>query len=95
MRDGAKSNDASVTKITVKGTEATVDSSDSKIYNVKLAKGTVLSDLKETDVVAIAKDSNAKVGTPVTKDDGNTWTVEVTAEDGTKVNYIINTTVTE
>jgi len=88
------SDDASVSGVTVDGTAATVDSSDDTTYDVELPTGTVLANLVAGDIVVTPTDTNASVGTPATADGGATWTVEVTAEDGTTTEtYTINVTV--
>ncbi|ODA41185.1 cell wall-binding repeat-containing protein [Desulfosporosinus sp. BG] len=91
------STDASLKSVKVKGLTATVDANDSKIYNVTLPVGTDLAanPLTAADVVVTATDSNATVGTP-TSTDKVTWTVVVTAQDGTtKVTYTVNVTVAQ
>ncbi|MBY0221668.1 hypothetical protein [Sporosarcina aquimarina] len=89
----ASSDDASVTEIKVDGVQATVDPTNAEVYNVELPSGTDLTALTAADVVATATDSEATVATATTADNGTTWTVEVEAEDGTKVTYTINVTV--
>ena len=88
------SDDATVTGVTVDGAAATVDAADPTVYDVELPYGSVLADLTAADVVVTATDSNATVATPTTTDGGATWTVEVTAQDGTTTEtYTINVTV--
>ncbi|HPR94433.1 MAG TPA: S-layer homology domain-containing protein [Syntrophomonadaceae bacterium] len=89
-----RSNDASITGVTVDGEVATVDSNDSTKYNVALPFGTVLDELIATDIVVTKTDANATVGQAASSDGGATWTVVVTAQDETtSVTYTINATV--
>ncbi|MBP2025105.1 InlB B-repeat-containing protein, partial [Peptoniphilus stercorisuis] len=87
------STDASITGITVKDISATVDGSDATIYNVELVAGTVLSELVAGDVEVTVTDNKATAATATTSDGGATWTVVVTAEDGTAETYTINVSV--
>ena len=89
-----ESKDASVKDVTVDGVNAT--KTEDGIYSVKLPNGTDLTALTADKVVVNANDSKATVGTPATSDDGATWKVTVTAEDGTTTSEItINVTVAE
>ena len=88
------SDDASVKGVTVDGAAAAVNAANPTVYDVELPYGSVLADLTAADVVVTATDSNATVATPTTTDGGATWTVEVTAQDGTTTEtYTINVTV--
>lgn len=88
--------DVSLSSVKVDGVDAVVDSSDDTAYDVELPAGTDLSGLVATDIVVVATDDKAVVGEAATQDGGITWTVEVTAEDGTtKVTYTINVTNAE
>lgn len=89
------SKDTSITGITVKETAATKDETEQLTYNVELPAETVLANLTATDIVVTAKDTNATVAEATTVDEGKTWTVVVTAEDGTTATYTINVTVAE
>ncbi len=94
IRDAAtQSNDASISTIKVNGVEATAGSDNN--YNVELEAETVLADLTKDNIVVEANHNKATVGEATTNDSGKTWSVEVTAEDGTIVNYTINVTVAE
>lgn len=87
-----KSSDATLSSVKVK-TVAATQQVGKNIYDVVVPNGTVLSTLVASDVVATATNAKAVVGTPATADGGATWTVDVTAEDGTKVTYTINVIV--
>lgn len=88
------SNDASITGITVAGVAATVDTDNETVYNVELPFGTDLGELTAKDIVVTPTDINATVADAVKTDGGATWTVVVTAEDGTTTEtYTINVTV--
>jgi len=88
------SDDVSLTSVAVDGVTATVDSQDATIYNVELPFETDLSELVAADVVVTATDTNATVAEAQTADNGETWTVLVTAEDTTTTEtYTINATV--
>ncbi|MGI6488338.1 MAG: S-layer homology domain-containing protein [Syntrophothermaceae bacterium] len=92
--EATASTDASISGVKAKGVAASVDSEDATIYNVELPYGTVLADLTASDIVVTATDENATVGDAATTDEGATWTVVVTAEDGeTTANYTIKVTV--
>jgi len=87
------SDDVSVASVAVDGVTATVDSQDATIYNVELPFETDLSELVAADVVVTATDTNAIVAEAQTIDNGETWTVLVTAEDTTTTaTYTINVT---
>ena len=90
------STDASVIGVAVKDAVARVDGADARIYNVELAAGTKLSELLASDLVVTARDPKARVGSPATTNNGLTWTVLVTAEDGiTTETYTIKVAVAE
>jgi len=95
-------DDATVSKVEVKGVEATPDSDDSKYYKVELPYGTDLTKLVASDVVVTPNDANAKVGTATIEldldDEDNpikaTVKVKVTSEDGeNEIEYEIEVTV--
>ncbi|HHW91265.1 MAG TPA: hypothetical protein GX735_01020, partial [Firmicutes bacterium] len=85
------STDASVKSVTVKGVTAT---KSGNTFSVTLPSGTILSDLKASDVKVTPNHGKAKVSTPSTSDGGKTWTFTVTAEDGkTKQTYTVKVSV--
>lgn len=82
-------DDVTVASVVVAGEAAVVDASDSKLYWLELPYG-VIADLTAADVVVTPTNPNAVAGTPATSDN-ETWTVEVTAEDGvTTATYTIS-----
>ena len=90
------STDASVVSIAVAGESATVDGDNPKVYNVELPTETALANVSASDILAIATDGNATVAAATTANGGATWTIVVTAEDGTtKATYTVNVTVAQ
>ncbi len=86
-----KSNDATVSSVTVQGSAATAGSNNT--FSIQLPSDA--ADPKASDVKVTATDSKATVGEVSLKADGtNKWkaTFTVTAEDGTKVDYTVNIT---
>ncbi|WP_313893184.1 hypothetical protein [Psychrobacillus sp.] len=85
-----KSSISSVSEITVNGDLATKDAVDSKIYNVTLPAGT---DKAIVNILATPTDTKAVIGQATTLNNGSTWQVVVTSEDGTTTTYTVNITV--
>jgi hypothetical protein len=91
MTQVVKSNDASLSDLTVDGTTVTGFASDKLTYDVELAAGTTTV----PTVDAVTTDAAASfVVNPAPSLPGTT-TVDVTAEDGTVAQYVINFSVAE
>ena len=87
-----KSTNTGVSSVKVSNIAATL--SGTNTYTVELPYGTALNSLTAANVVVTATDTKASVGTATKSNGGATWTVVVTAEDGTtKTTYTITVTV--
>ena len=82
------SNDAGVTEVSVDGTVGTIVGTT---ITVVLPYGsTIPTDVGE---ISVTLPSGATKTTPVSGDNGKTWTFTVTAQDGSTVNYTVNVSV--
>ncbi|WP_313894255.1 hypothetical protein [Psychrobacillus sp.] len=89
----SKSSISTIKVVTVGGVAGTVNVSDAKVYNVELPIGTILANLTAANIVATPTHAKATV-TATTIDEGATWQVVVTAENGrSTTTYTINVTV--
>lgn len=85
------STDASAKEVKVKGVKGT---GASPTFAVVLPYGSDLTKVSASDVVVTPNDDNATVGTATTTDNGTTWKVVITAEDGeTTATITINMSV--
>lgn len=89
-----KSNVSTINGISVKGTIAEVDNTNTTTYNLALPAGTILADLKVSDITTTPTNLDAVIST-TTPDEGNTWEIEVTSEDGNSTTkYILKIAIT-
>lgn len=87
-----KSQVSTVSGITVNGITAVEDALDQTIYNVELPAGTIL---ENATILVTPTDANAVVGQATTVNNGATWEVVVTSEDGkSTTTYRLNITFT-
>lgn len=89
-----KSNVSTIKGISVKGIIAEVDNTDTTTYNLALPAGTILADLKVSDITTTPTNLDAVIST-TTPDEGDTWEIEVTSEDGNSTTrYILKIAIT-
>lgn len=90
----AVSTDSSVTSITIAGVVGILDETSGD-YKVVLPSETDLTTIEASDIIAVVTDEKATMTSAITSDNGFTWTVVVTAEDGSSTIYTINVLVEE